>query len=72
MKRKELWFDIDTATRSQMAMCFAQERRRIANLLTQIVIDMEHFNELHPDEEPLIIVLDFNNDVIENRLGKGN
>lgn len=68
MRRKELWLDIDTATRSQMALSFAQERARIAALLTQITVDMEHFNELHPNEEPLTIVLDFTNDVAERRL----
>lgn len=67
MRKKELWFDIDTATRAQIALCFAQERARIARQLTQIAVDMAHWNDLHPHEEPLQVALDFTNDVKEQR-----
>ena len=70
MKGKKVWFDIDSATREQMAMSFAQERAGIAKLLTQIQVDMDHWNDAHPKEKPLTIVLDFSKDVVEAKLAR--
>lgn len=71
MKKRQhlVWYDIDVATRAEMAKCFAYEREQIVGMLTQITIDMDHFNDNHPGEEPLKIVLDFSKDVPERLAG---
>jgi hypothetical protein len=67
-KHTEVWVDIDHATRAQMEMSFAQERDAICRHLTQIQIDIEHWNRVNPTQEPLSIVHDFTNDVREGLL----
>ncbi|RKE85423.1 hypothetical protein [Rhizobium sp. AG855] len=60
-----LWADIDTAPRSFMEKSFSQRRKAIADDCFQIKQDVDHFNEVNPTELPLLVVLDFTDDVAE-------
>jgi hypothetical protein len=71
MKRaKEVWVDIDHATKDQMERAFGQERAQIAAHLTQMQIDAEHWNRMHPESEPISIVYDFTDDVAEGLIAR--
>ncbi len=60
-----LWFDTDRATRSLMAKATAQKRKSIVDDCYRAKCDVDHFNNTHPDEEPINLVLDFTDDVAE-------
>lgn len=60
-----LWADIDTAPRSFLEKSFGQRRKAIADDCFQIKQDVDHFNEEHPTEEPIQMIIDFTDDVAE-------
>lgn len=60
-----LWADIDTAPRSFLEKSFGQRRKSIADDCFQIKQDVDHFNDEHPDEEPIQMIIDFSDDVAE-------
>lgn len=66
--KREIWVDIDTATREEMAMVFAQERKNIVEHLSQMTMDMDHWNDLHPSDASLQLCADFKDDIVEWRL----
>lgn len=69
-----LWADIDSAPRSFMEKSFSQRRKSIGDDCFQIKQDVDHYNDVNLDQEPLQIVLDFTDDVAEmeaaQRFGK--
>jgi hypothetical protein len=54
-----LWADIDTAPRTHMGKAFAQRRRQIVYDCHQLRQDVDHFNSIHRDEEPVQLILNF-------------
>jgi hypothetical protein len=60
-----LWADIDHAPKTFMEKSFAQRRRSIVDDCFQIKQDVDHFNDLHPDDLAIQMVLDFADDVAE-------
>lgn len=60
-----LWADIDTAPRSFLEKSFGQRRKAIVDDCFQIKQDVEHFNDEHPEEEPIQMIIDFTDDVAE-------
>ncbi len=60
-----LWADIDTAPRSFLEKSFSQRRKAIADDCFQIKQDVDHFNDEHPTEEPIQMIIDFTDDVAE-------
>ncbi|MDZ5698661.1 hypothetical protein [Chelativorans sp. M5D2P16] len=60
-----LWADIDTAPRSFLEKSFGQRRKSIADDCFQIKQDVDHFNDEHPGEEPIQMIIDFTDDVAE-------
>jgi hypothetical protein len=60
-----LWADIDTAPRVFMEQSFAQRRKGIADDCFQIKQDVDHFNDERGGGNPLPLVLDFSDDVLE-------
>lgn len=60
-----LWVDIDGAPRSTMEKAFAQRRKQIVGDCHQLRIDADHYNEIHPDEMPIQLVLNFEEDLLE-------
>lgn len=60
-----LWHDMRDATRAQMEVSFQQRRQQVVNDCVQLKADVDHFNEAHPGEEAIQLVLDFAMDVAE-------
>lgn len=60
-----LWADIDTAPRSFLEKSFGQRRKAIVDDCFQIKQDVDHFNDEHPKEEPIQMIIDFTDDVAE-------
>jgi len=63
-----LWHDIRTAPSRHMQMAFHQRRRRIELECRQIKTDVDSYNDAHPEEFPIQMVLDFTRDVEEFEL----
>jgi hypothetical protein len=64
-RQQTLWDDIDAAPRAFMQRAFTQRREQVVGDLVQLTFDCEHFNRTHPREEPIVIPLDFTEDVAE-------
>lgn len=65
------WADIDDAPRLHVEKSVQQERRSIASDCYALVMKVEHYNEAHPDEEPIQIVMNFEDDVEEMKIMRG-
>lgn len=48
-----------------------QERRSIANDCYALAMKIDHYNDAHPDDEPLQAVFDFTDDVEEMKIEAG-
>ena len=60
-----LWDDIRTATRGHMEMAFMHRRNHIVGECHQVKSDVDSYNDSHPKEIPIQMVLDFTQDVEE-------
>lgn len=60
-----LWIDIDEATRKQMQQSLAMRREQMVGDGFQLTLDAMHWNSVNPKEEPIVIPLDFTEDVEE-------
>src|SRR6202030_4003527 len=58
-----LWVDIDFATRSPMHKSLVNRREQIVGDVVQLTFDAEHWNRIHPTDEPIIMPADFTDDV---------
>lgn len=65
------WADIDDAPRPHVEKNIQQERRSIASDCYALLMKAEHYNAAHPDEEPLQVVLQFEEDVEEMKMAAG-
>ena len=65
------WADIDVAPRAHVEKNVQQERRSIVQDCYALQMKVEHYNEMHPDEEPLQLILDFEDDVEELKVAYG-
>lgn len=63
-----LWDDIRTAPRAHMRTAFQLRRRRIVAACKQAKTDVDSYNDAHPDEPPIQMVLNFTRDVEELEL----
>jgi hypothetical protein len=70
-KQLSLWGDVDTALRSHVVKSVQQRRRSIVNDCFQLRIDVDHYNETHPKEEKIQLVLDFQDDTDEMMVAQG-
>lgn len=57
------WVDIDEATRRQMNKCLVQRREQMVGDAVQITLDADHWNVAHAEEEPIVMEMDFAEDV---------
>jgi len=64
-KQLVLWDDIRTAPRFHMQTAFQLRRRRIALECRQVKTDVDSYNDAHPEEVPIQMVLDFTRDAEE-------
>jgi hypothetical protein len=60
-----LWDDIRTAPRAHMEISFQQRRQGIVGDCRQFKLDVDSYNDGHPDAEPIQIVFDFSMDLAE-------
>lgn len=58
-----LWIDIDEAPRKPMLKSAVNRREQMVGDGLQLSLDMDHWNSLHPDEEPIVIEMDFTLDI---------
>jgi hypothetical protein len=66
-----VWGDIDDAPRAHVEKSIQQERRSIQSDCYALAMKAEHYNEAHPDEEPIQIILNFEDDVEEMKIANG-
>ena len=57
--------DIRRADRKFMERAFQQRRRQIVGECRQLNVDVDSYNDGHPTEKPIQLLLDFTEDVIE-------
>lgn len=62
-KQLFFWIDIDEAARGPMHKSLNIRREQSVADLLQLSLDADHWNSIHPDEEPIVIQLDFTYDV---------
>ena len=60
-----LWDDMRTASRQHMRMSFQQRRQQIVGDCRQLKVDVDSYNDMKPDEEPIQMVFDFTMDLAE-------
>lgn len=65
------WADIDDAPRTHVEKSAQQERRSIASDYFALAMKVEHYNDMHPDEDPLHVIFDFTDDIAEEKIAKG-
>ena len=66
-----VWGDLDDSPRSHVENGVALKRRSIVSDGYQLRIDVDHYNDAHPKEEPIQLVLDITDDVEELLIAKG-
>ncbi|HVM81251.1 MAG TPA: hypothetical protein VMU06_19680 [Stellaceae bacterium] len=59
------WADLDHAARPHMEKAFSQRRKQIVNDCLQLKTDVDVYNDLHADQPPIQLVLNFTDDVAE-------
>ncbi|MCF6322973.1 MAG: hypothetical protein L3J89_01395 [Gammaproteobacteria bacterium] len=64
-KQLYLWADIDTAPRDHMVKAFAQRRKQVVGDCHQLKTDVDYYNDKNSTIEPIQVVLDFTDDVLE-------
>lgn len=70
-RQGSLWGDIDTSPRSHVEKNVGQRRRMVVGYCYQLQVDVDHYNEEHPAEQPLQFVLNFEDDVAEMMVAEG-
>lgn len=70
-RQGSLWGDIDTSPRSHVVKNVGQRRRMIVGYCYQLQVDVDHYNEDHPAEEPLQTVMHFEDDIAEMMVAAG-
>lgn len=66
-RQQQLWLDIDFAPRPKIHKSLIMRREQMVGDGYQLTLDAMHWNNCHPNDEPIIIPLDFTDD-IEERL----
>jgi hypothetical protein len=62
-KQLTLWVDIDEASRKPMVKSLVQRREQMVGDGLQLTLDAMHWNNIHPNEEPIKLPLDLTDDV---------
>ena len=57
------WIDIDEAPRKLMHKSLIQRREQMVGDAVQLTFDAQHWNSIHQNEEPIVLPLDFTEDV---------
>ena len=70
--QQTLWGALDSSPRQFMEKSFAQRRKQIVGDCLQLKTDIDVFNDKHPKENPIQVVLNFTEDVKEIQSLKEN
>lgn len=62
-----MWAILQAAPREHMQRAFIQRREQVVGDLVQLAIDVDVYNDMNKDSEPIQIPLDFTHDVEERR-----
>jgi hypothetical protein len=62
-KQLTFWIDIDKAKRKPMVKSLKQRREQMVGDGVQLSFDKDHWNRVHPEEEPIQIDFDFTDDI---------
>ena len=65
------WADIDDAPRSHAEKSFQQTRQQMVAIGFHLKMGVDHFNDMHPDQPPIPLLLDMTEDVEEMMIAKG-
>jgi hypothetical protein len=65
------WADIDTAPRAHVEKHVQQDRRSIVSDCYALQMKVDHYNAVHPEEDPIQLVLNFTDDVEEEKIARG-
>lgn len=65
------WADIDVAPRAHVQKGVQGERRQIAGDCFALAMKVDHYNAMHPEEEKLQVVFNFEEDVEELKIARG-
>jgi hypothetical protein len=57
------WFDIDEATRPQMLKSAVKRREQMVDDGLQLCFDLDHWNRVNPEEEPIELPMDLGPDI---------
>jgi hypothetical protein len=60
-----LWIDIDEAPRKIMVKSTIMRREQVVGDMVQLWLDLDHWNGLNPNEEPIVLPTDLSEDVKE-------
>ena len=66
------WIDVDEAERPVVKKCLVQRRDQTAGDAYQIELIQEHWNNLHPDQEPIDLPHDYTLDVMIKKANDGD
>jgi len=58
-----LWIDIDEAPRKPMVKCLVQRREQMVGDGLQLTLDADHWNSIHPEDEPIDLPMDLAPDI---------
>ncbi|MDX1952548.1 MAG: hypothetical protein SFY81_10200 [Verrucomicrobiota bacterium] len=64
-----LWIDIDEAPRNIMLKSTIMRREQVVGDMLQLELDLRHWNNVNPKEEPIVLVKDLTEDVAERLAG---
>ncbi|MES2253647.1 MAG: hypothetical protein V4559_01255 [Pseudomonadota bacterium] len=62
-----MWAILQAAPRAHMQKAFIQRREQVVGDLVQLATDVEVYNDMNKEIEPIQLVLDFTHDVEERR-----
>ena len=65
------WADIDVAPRGHVEKGIQGERRQIANDCFALAMKVDHYNATHPEDEPLEVPFNFEEDIEEMKIARG-
>lgn len=63
------WVDIDEAPRKHMVKSAFARREQVVGDMVQLTLDLDHWNRIHPNEEPIRAETDITPDVNERLAG---
>ena len=58
-----LWIDIDEASRKPMLKSLVLRREQMVGDGLQLTLDADHWNGIHPEDEPIVMPMDLTDDI---------